>query len=63
MFALRHPRGILCAKVGNKVNFNEYPSFPKLGSRNFTSLCHALQGDPMQMQEVSGLFKVKCYGH
>jgi len=49
MFALHHPRGVLCAQAGHKVNFKEYPTPAELCGRNFSALCHALHGDRVQV--------------
>jgi hypothetical protein len=56
MFTLHHPREVLCAQTSNKVNFKEYPPPAKLCSRNMTTLCHALQRDRMQFQELGSFF-------
>jgi hypothetical protein len=59
MFALHHPRGVLCAQTSNKVKFEEYPPPAELGSWNLSTLCHALQRNRMQLQEFSSIFEVK----
>lgn len=59
MFALHHPRGVLCAKASHKVNFEEYPPSAELCRRNLTTLRHALKRDGVQMQELGSLFDVK----
>ena len=59
MCALHHPRGVLCAQAGHKVNFKEYPPPAELCSRNISALCHALKRYRMQVQELSGLSDVK----
>jgi hypothetical protein len=63
MFALHHPRGVLCAHASHKVNFKEYPPPAELCSRNLSALCHALQCDRMQLQELSGIFEIKRFHH
>lgn len=59
MCALHHPRGVLCAQAGHKVNFKEYPPPAELCSRNLSALCFALQSDGVQVQEFRSLFKYK----
>jgi hypothetical protein len=59
MFALHHPRGVLCAQAGHKVNFKKFPMPAKLGSRDFSALCHALQRNRMQVQKLGSLLKSK----
>jgi hypothetical protein len=61
MFALHHPRGVLCAHASHKVNFKEYPATAQLGSRNSPTLCHALHGYRMQLQELSSIFEIKSF--
>ena len=61
MFALDHPRSVLCAQAGHKVNFEEYPPPAELCSRNLSTLCFALQGDGVQVQEFRSLFEVKRF--
>jgi len=56
MCALHHPRGVLCAQVGHKVNFKEFPPPAKLCSRNLSALCHTLQRDGVQVQKLGSLF-------
>lgn len=59
MCALHHPRGVFCAQAGDQVNFKKYPTPAELGSRHFSALRHALQGDRMQVQELGGLLQVE----
>lgn len=59
MCALHHPRGVLCAQAGHKVNFKKFPTPADLASRNLSTLCFALQGDGVQVQKFRSLFKCK----
>jgi hypothetical protein len=61
MYALHHPRGVLCAQMGHKVNFKEYPPPANLCRWNLSTLCFALQGDTVQVQKFCGLFEVERF--
>jgi hypothetical protein len=61
MCALHYPRGVLCAKVRNKVNFKEDPSTAWLSTRDVTVSRHTLQRNGMYMQECSGGFNTERF--
>lgn len=63
MYALHHPRGVLCAQAGHKVNFKEYPPTPGFCPGDFAARRFALQRNRVDVQKVRSLFKsehAKC---
>lgn len=61
MCALHYPRGVLCAKVRNKVNFKEDPSAAWLSARDVTVSRHTLQRNGMYKQESGGGFNTERF--
>jgi hypothetical protein len=61
MFALHHPRGVLCAHVVHKVNFYKYPPLARLCAGYLSAIYFAQQRNRMQVQELGGLFEFQSF--